>query len=142
MTSEDFSQLAKTYGADIKRWPEEHRPMIGDLASTQFSTMRQILDEELALDKILNQDSIEPASQNLINSIIQSAPQPRTQFWRDHKDWLSRIFKGIGFTSIGLAGALAGMLVVSTLSPNSIRVDAPNNELANAEFMDFGQDWR
>jgi len=143
MTTEDFSQLAKIYGADIKRWPEEHRPMIGDLATTQFTTMRKILDEELALDALLNQDSIVPASQALLDSIMQSAPQTKlakrqAYFWQN-SDWLSNAFKALGFTGIGLAGALTGILFVSMMSSHLM---VNNNELTVAEMVDFGQDWR
>lgn len=146
MTTEDFSQLAKIYGADIKRWPEEHRSMIGDLAATQFTTMRQILDEESALDALLNQDSIAPSNQALIDSIIQGAPQAslvknQTYFWQDSR-WISNLFKTIGFTGIGLAGALTGVMFVSMMSSHLLGNDSSNNELTVAEMVDFGQDWR
>lgn len=146
MTTEDFSQLAKIYGADIKRWPEEYRPMIGDLAATQFTTMREILDEELALDAALSQDSIAPASSSLIDSIIQGAPRTtlvknRTYSWQDNR-WLSNLFKTVGFTGIGLAGAVTGVIFVSIMSSHLMGIENTNNELTVAEMVDFGQDWR
>lgn len=146
MTTEDFSQLAKIYGADIKRWPEEHRPMIGDLAATQFTTMRQILDEELALDALLNLDCIAPASPSLVDSIIQGAPwatpaKNQTYFWQDNRK-LSKLFKTVGFTGIGLAGAVTGVMSVSMMSSHLILNENSNNELTVAEMVDFGQDWR
>jgi hypothetical protein len=146
MTTEDFSQLAKIYGADIKRWPEEYRSMIGDLAATQFTTMRQILDEELALDALLSQDSIVPASSSLMDNIIQGAPRAtatknRTYSWQDNR-WLSNLFKTVGFTGIGLAGAVTGVIFVSIMSSHLMGIENTNNELTVAEMVDFGQDWR
>jgi hypothetical protein len=143
MTTEDFSQLTKIYGADIKRWPEEHHPLIADLVATQFTALRQILDEELTLDALLNQDDVAPASQALLESIMESSPQAKlakdpTNFWQN-SDWLNNIFKALGFTGIGLAGALTGMLAVSVTSSHLI---IKNNELNVSEMVDFGQEWR
>lgn len=146
MTTESFSQLAKIYGADIKRWPEEHRSMIGGLAATQFTAMRQILDEELTLDTLLNQDSISPASQTLLDSILLSASQAKIakqpkHFWQNN-DWLSRALQALGLTSIGLVGALTGVMFMSTMSSHLMINDNNYEELTVAEMVDFGQDWR
>ncbi len=140
MTTEDFKQLAQIYGADIKRWPSEYRPVIGNLASTQFATMRQMLNDEMALDDVLNQDSIAPASSALIASIVLAAPQPKRGWAAYQSQVMGWLLSVLGITGLGLAGALAGVLFITLLSSHFMPDGLGNNEMA--EIMDFSQDWR
>ncbi len=154
MTSQDFNRLAEIYGADIKRWPEEYRHMIGGLAESNFSGMRQILDTEMALDAVLNTHWVDAPKQALIDNILASAPKPRQNILQRWANDLSGkwdliistpglALTYIGFTGVGLAGAVAGAFFVSILSTQTSLNDTNDDSQLNAaELMNFSQDWR
>ncbi len=52
--AEKFQNLADTYGADIKRWPEPYRVLAAEFFSTHQPDAQRILQEARELDMLLD----------------------------------------------------------------------------------------
>ncbi|MFM9835068.1 MAG: hypothetical protein ACKVOA_03085 [Methylophilaceae bacterium] len=132
MTIEDFKKLSEIYGAEISHWPKEHRDKLNKLSTTNFAEMRQILDEEAKTDALLASYSIAPASRDLFESIVASAPQAQENTWQQLSAWFNLKIAGVG-----LATAMAGALCVSVWTTNL----TADNSTSTADNIDYGQDW-
>ncbi len=112
MTPERFRQIVEAYGADPQRWPGQERQAAEAFAQADAEA-QAVMARESTLDGLLGAYTVEPAGSALTARILASAGQPV----RRALSWLSIVWRGAGLMGVGLAGAVAGALVVSTLSP-------------------------
>jgi hypothetical protein len=114
MTPERFAHLADAYGADLRHWPaaeqEDARRLLASGETSVHETLRQAawLDRQLDIHRAATPDPL------LVRAVLAAAFTPASSsFWRRHWEWLS----SLGIVGVGLAGAAAGMLVVSLSLP-------------------------
>ena len=65
-----LAELLRTYGADLTRWPKEHRSIAPE--NEWPEAVKTVYDEEQTLDQILNQDAIPTESAQLQRAIEQT----------------------------------------------------------------------
>lgn len=104
-----FAALADAYGGDLGRWPAELRTAAFTIAETPEG--RRLLAGAAALDVRLDRFTVPASSTMVMERVLASAPRPSSArtglpLWR----WL-------GFTGVGFAGAAAGALAVAALPP-------------------------
>jgi hypothetical protein len=123
MTPERFDVLVQTYGADLERWPEGERSAARRLAAQASPELRRRLAEEARLDGWLGDYTLARPDDALARRIVVAAAtvpavtSPRGSRWPARGWW-----PGAGLTLTGLAGALAGALLVSV----ALRQAAPS----------------
>lgn len=145
MTLTQFKSLAQAYGSNFRYWPNEYQRDAASLLNTHFAKLREILDAEASLDALLVSHNIAPATTALFASIISSAPQPKLSFWQKVSawfrsvNWSSPIFS-LHMAGVALASTLAGAFCVSVFLSGMLP-DSPDIASANAEYVDFGNDW-
>jgi hypothetical protein len=113
MTPERFHTLVGAYGADPRRWPSHEREDALAWARSHRAEAQATLDEALELDAWLARDTIAPPTRAFVEQIVATAPgrppvrvaAPKRRLW----------WSGAAFAGAGLAGALAGALVMSFL---------------------------
>jgi len=132
MDASRFAALADAYGSALHRWPQAEQA-----AATRFAESeegRAILRRAGRLDTILGRHRVEAPSHALHGAIVAKAATEVRQgrhrrFW-----WL-----GFGLAGVGLAGAVAGLALVTVVAP-----DTPSDHYvmdANAtSFGDAGPD--
>ncbi|TAL53490.1 hypothetical protein [Pandoraea sp.] len=107
MTPERFQTLVETYGADPRHWPDDERAGAQRWAAEHRAAADGMLAAAASLDDWLAEDRVAPPDGALMRRIVAGAPRrmliERAQLW-----WSSAIFAGAG-----VAGALAGALIVS-----------------------------
>jgi hypothetical protein len=112
MTPERFHTLVAAYGADPRRWPSHEREDALAWARRHRTEAETVLEEALELDAWLAHDKIAPPTRALFERVVASAPSParapvrssrRRQFW----------WSGAAFAGAGIAGVLAGALIMS-----------------------------
>ena len=127
-----FAALADAYGGALNRWPPAEQAAAMLFAETDKG--RAILARAGRLDAMLDRHRVEAPSPSLHRAIVARAAtevrqERRRRFW-----WL-----GFGLAGIGLAGAVAGLALVTVVVP-----DAPSDHYvmdANAtSFGDAGPD--
>ena len=133
MTPDRFDALAAAYGADLDRWPADHRVAgrrlaAGPDAATTLAAARD-LDRRLAAYAVA-----EPSAdlQRRVLSIAAGRPAPAVALRR----WLSALgaasLLGAGIAG---AGAAAGMAMVVALAPPHAETDASG--YAQSSFGDI-----
>ncbi len=120
MTPERFRALLQTYGADPERWPDDERSAARALATHDSAELRQSLAEEAQLDRWLDDHALAAPGDALVRRIVAAAAspasaEPRPSWWLPGRWW-----PGAGLTLTGLAGALAGALLVSVALRQSV----------------------
>ncbi|RRH98810.1 hypothetical protein EH240_18870 [Mesorhizobium tamadayense] len=132
MDARRFAALADAYGSALYRWPRAEQA-----AATLFAQSKEgraILDRAGRLDAILDRHHVEAPSRMLHGEIIARATTQIRQGRHRRLWWL-----GIGLAGAGLAGAVAGLALVTVVTP-----DAPSDQYvmdANAtSFGDAGPD--
>ncbi|TPI42700.1 hypothetical protein FJW07_01800 [Mesorhizobium sp. B3-1-9] len=127
-----FAALADTYGGALHRWPPAEQAAAMLFADTEEG--RAILARAGRLDAMLDRHRVEAPGPALHRAIVARAATEVRQgrhrrFW-----WL-----GFGLAGAGLAGAVAGLALVTVVAP-----DAPSDHYvmdANAtSFGDAGPD--
>ncbi|WP_027794065.1 hypothetical protein [Paraburkholderia acidipaludis] len=111
MTPERFHTLVGAYGADPRRWPPHEREDALAWARSHRAEAQAALEEALELDAWLARDTIAPPTRAFVEQIAATAPGlaparaavPKRRLW----------WSGAAFAGAGLAGALAGALVMS-----------------------------
>ncbi|MER9303643.1 hypothetical protein NKJ06_16025 [Mesorhizobium sp. M0293] len=127
MDAKRFAALAAAYGGELRRWPEAER-----IAGTAFAASKAgkaILKQAGTLDVLLGSYRVDAPGQALHGSILQAAgrhlvQRRRQQFW-----WL-----GLGLAGIGLAGAVAGLALVTVVTPEV----QPDHYVLDANVTAFG----
>jgi hypothetical protein len=116
MTPERFAQLADTYGADLKRWPQAEREAARRVSESGNPIARSALQRAAWLDRQLDSHRVALPDPRLTRDVVASAfLTARPSFWSRYGEWLS----SLGFVGVGLAGIATGMLVVSLSLPLS-----------------------
>ena len=71
-----LAELLRTYGADLTRWPKEHRSIAPE--NEWPEAVKTVYAEEQTLDQILNQDAIPTESAQLQRAIEKTVLNQRT----------------------------------------------------------------
>ena len=127
-----FAALADAYGSALHRWPQAEQA--GALVFAETEEGRTILRRAGGLDAMLDRHPVEVASPGLYGAIVARATPEVRQRRRQRLWWL-----GFGLAGVGLAGAVAGLALVTVVNP-----DIPSDHYvmdANAtSFGDAGPD--
>ena len=114
MTPERFHALLDSCGADLRRWPEAERDAARALLASDSAALRAAHAEAAMLDRDLDAYEIAPRRRGADRSDrrcgrVGSASAGRARSW-----WrLEPFWPRAGWALTGLAGAVAGALVVS-----------------------------
>ncbi|TPO01492.1 hypothetical protein [Mesorhizobium sp. B1-1-5] len=122
-----FAALADAYGSALHRWPPGEQAAAMLFADTKEG--RAILARAGRLDAILDRHRVEIPSPALHRMIVARAAteirqERRRRFW-----WL-----GFGLAGAGLAGAVAGLALVTVVSPDI----QPDHYVMDANATSFG----
>ena len=138
MTPERFQSLLQTHGADLRRWPAAERSAANALLQQGDPLLRQWLDEAARLDDWLDGHEVADPGPTLTRRIVASAaPAVVQSARRNSRAWW---FGGAGLAVVGLAGSLAGALVVSVALQGSAAPGVDWPERATA-FSGLPADW-
>lgn len=127
MDARRFAALAQAYGGDLRRWPEAER-----MAGTVFAASgagKAILRQAGTLDALLDSYRVDAPDKALHGSILQAAGRHLVQRRRQWFWWL-----GLGLAGIGLAGAVAGLALVTIVTPEV----QPDHYVLDANATAFG----
>ncbi|MCZ8545651.1 hypothetical protein OOJ09_15775 [Mesorhizobium qingshengii] len=127
MDARRFAALAAAYGSDLRRWPEAERMAGATFAPSE--TGEAILRHAGNLDAQLDSYAVEAPGKALHGSILQAAGRHLVQrrrrlFWR----------MGLALAAIGLAGAVAGLALVTVVTPEV----QPDHYVLDANATAFG----
>ncbi|TPL05090.1 MULTISPECIES: hypothetical protein [unclassified Mesorhizobium] len=122
-----FAALADTYGGALHRWPPAEQAAAMLFADTKEG--RAILARAGRLDAMLDRHRVEAPSPALHRAIVAQAAtevrqERRRRFW-----WL-----GFGLAGVGLAGAVAGLALVTIVNPDM----QPDHYVMDANATSFG----
>lgn len=125
MDARRFAALAAAYGGDLRRWPEAER-MAGAIFAPSETA---ILSHAGKLDAQLDSYAVEAPGKALHGSILRAAGRHLVQrrrqlFWR----------MGLALAGIGLAGAVAGLALVTIVTPEV----QPDHYVLDANATAFG----
>ncbi|RAZ76059.1 hypothetical protein [Mesorhizobium atlanticum] len=106
-----FAALADAYGGALHRWPPAEQAAAVLFAETEQG--RAILQRAGRLDAMLDRHRVEVPSAALHRAVVARAAtevrqERRRRFW-----WL-----GFGLAGVGLAGAVAGLALVTVVNPD------------------------
>jgi len=132
MDARRFAALTEAYGGDPRRWPQAEREAAAAFASSE--TGQAISRNAGALDALLDSYSIRHPGKALHDTILRTADRyvvrrRHQRFW-----WL-----GLGLAGIGLAGAIAGLVLVTVVTPE-IQSDHYVLDANATAFGDAGPD--
>ncbi|KAA3450479.1 hypothetical protein C7I87_12775 [Mesorhizobium sp. SARCC-RB16n] len=112
MDAKRFAALAEAYGGDLRRWPEAEREAATAFASSEAG--QAISRHAGTLDALLDGYSVQHPGKALHDSILRAADRHLVRRRRQRVWWL-----GLGLAGIGLAGAVAGLALVSIVTPEA-----------------------
>ncbi|TPK70008.1 hypothetical protein FJ930_20375 [Mesorhizobium sp. B2-4-15] len=127
MDAERFAALAEAYGGDLRRWPEAEREAAAAFAPSEAG--QAISRHAGTLDTLLDSYSVQPPGKALHGSILRVADRHLVQRRRQRFWWL-----GLGLAGIGLAGAVAGLALVTVVTPEA----QPDHYVLDANATAFG----
>ncbi|MFD2052672.1 hypothetical protein ACFSQT_27985 [Mesorhizobium calcicola] len=127
MDAKRFAALAAAYGGDLRRWPAAER-MAGTIFAQREAGLA-ILRHAGTLDRLLDSYGVETPGKALHGAILQAAGRHLVQRRRRRFWWL-----GLGLAGIGLAGAVAGLALVSIVTPEV----QPDHYVLDADATAFG----
>ncbi|RUX93468.1 hypothetical protein EN935_34405 [Mesorhizobium sp. M7D.F.Ca.US.004.03.1.1] len=127
MDAKRFAALAAAYGGDLRRWPEAER-MAGNIFAASEAG-EAILKHAGTLDARLDSYRVDAPGKALHGSIQQAAGRHLIQRRRQRFWWL-----GLGLAGIGLAGAVAGLALVTVVTPEV----QPDHYVLDANVTAFG----
>ncbi|TPI14854.1 hypothetical protein FJW06_09595 [Mesorhizobium sp. B4-1-3] len=122
-----FAALADAYGSALHRWPPADQAAAMLFAETDEG--RAVLRRAGRLDTMLDRHRVEAPGPALHRTILARAAaevrqERRRRFW-----WL-----GFGLAGVGLAGAVAGLALVTVVSPDI----QPDHYVMDANATSFG----
>ncbi|TGP51168.1 hypothetical protein EN802_16390 [bacterium M00.F.Ca.ET.159.01.1.1] len=132
MDAARFAVLADAYGSALHRWPQAEQA-----AATLFAETKQgraILRRAGRLDAVLDRHRVEAPSPALYGAIVARATADVRQGRRRRFWWL-----GFGLAGVGLAGAVAGLALVTVVNPD-IQSDHYVMDANATSFGDAGPD--
>jgi ferric-dicitrate binding protein FerR (iron transport regulator) len=112
MNIDRFVALASAYGGSLHRWPAQERAQAEALAETEEG--RAALQRAGALDTLLDDYILDTPSKILRSRILM---QGKAEIAKRHRLWFW--WSSLGLTAAGLAGAVAGVVAATVLSPPS-----------------------
>lgn len=122
-----FAALADAYGSALHRWPQAEQAGARLFAETEQG--RAILAAAGRLDAMLDRHRVEAPSRALHGAILARATADVRQGRRNRLWWF-----GFGLAGVGLAGAVAGLALVTVVSP-----DMPSDHyVMDANATSFG----
>ena len=121
-------------GKRTARWPQEQRQEAISFTEDHADEAEQVLAAARKLDEALDRYVVPAPGATLIGAIMESAPPVRAAARRV---WLWR--QGVSFAAVGLAGALAGALVIAVLLPMSVPGDEDGGAYAVTAFTSMAQ---
>ncbi|MGT2465560.1 hypothetical protein [Mesorhizobium sp.] len=127
-----FAALADAYGSALHRWPPAEQAAAMLFAETERG--RAILARAGRLDAMLDRHRVEAASPGLHRAIVARAATEVSQKRRRRFWWL-----GFGLAGVGVAGAVAGLALVTVVSPD-IQADHYVMDANTTSFGDAGPD--
>jgi len=138
MTPERFRALLDSCGADLRRWPEAERDAARALLASDMARLRTAHAEAAVLDRDLDAHEIAAPGAALIDRIAGSAASagPGRSWWRVEPFW-----PRAGWAFTGLAGAVAGALVVSVVLGDNYPAAATDWQKRGTAFTDRAADW-
>jgi hypothetical protein len=141
MTPERFHGLLDSCGADFRRWPEAERDAARTLLASDSAALRAAHAEAAMLDRDLDACEIAPPGAALIDRIAgaaaSAAPAARSRSW-----WrVEPLWPRAGWALTGLAGALAGALLVSVVLGDNYPAAATDWQKRGTAFTDRVADW-
>jgi len=132
MEAKRFAALAEAYGGALHRWPRAEQA-----AATLFAESaegRAVLERAGRLDAVLDRHRVEAPRPALHGAIVVAAAARLRQGRRRRLWWL-----GFGLAGIGLAGAVAGLGLVTVVTPD-ISSDHYVMDANATSFGDAGPD--
>lgn len=127
MDAKRFAALAAAYGGDLRRWPQAER-----MAGAMFAAGeggRAILDQAGGLDLLLDSYRVDAPATALHATVLRAAGRHIVRRRRQRVWWL-----GLSLAGIGLAGAVAGLALVSIVTPEV----QPDHYMLGANMTAFG----
>jgi len=127
MDAERFEKLAAAYGGDLRRWPQAER-----MAGAMFvpgEAGRAILDQAGGLDLLLDSYRVDVPTTALHATVLRAAGRHIVRRRRQRVWWL-----GLSLAGSGLAGAVAGLALVSIVTPEV----QPDHYVLDANVTAFG----
>lgn len=110
MNARRFAALAEAYGGDLRRWPDAERKAATTFASSGAG--QAVLKQAGRLDTLLDGYKVPHPGKVLHDTILRVADRHLVQRRRQRFWWL-----GLGLAGIGLAGAIAGLALVTIATP-------------------------
>ena len=127
MDARRFAALTEAYGGDPRRWPQAEREAAAAVASSE--TGQAISRNAGALDALLDSYSVRHPGKALHDTILRTADRYVVRRRRQRSWWL-----GLGLAGIGLAGAIAGLVLVTVVTPEI----QPDHYVLDANATAFG----
>lgn len=127
MDARRFAALADAYGSALHRWPQAEQAAATLFAESEEG--RAILASAGRLDAILDRHHVEAPSRALHGEIVAQATKQLSQGRRRRLWWL-----GFGLAGVGLAGAVAGLALVTVVTPD----DPSDHYVMDANATSFG----
>lgn len=127
MTPERFRQIVASYGAEPHRWPADER----DAAQAFLhgnDEARALLDREAGLDRMLGGYRVEPAGSALVARVVASAGGSS----RPALSWSAIVSRVAGLVGVGVAGAVAGALLVLVVTAPALTYRDDDHPFATA----------
>jgi len=141
MTPERFRVLLDSCGADLRRWPAAERDAAHALLASDPAGVRVAYAEAAMLDRDLDAHEIAAPGAALIDRIAAAAGSAASAgrarpWWRVEPFW-----PRAGWALTGMAGAVAGALVVSVALGDSYPAAATDWQKRGTAFTDRAADW-
>lgn len=112
MTPQRFAELAAAYGGDLQRWPAAEQADARGLIAGDDGALDTVLQQARWLDSQLDHHLLPAASAPFTRQVVASA-QRVPSLWSRSFSWLF----GASFVGVGVAGVLAGILMMSVNLP-------------------------
>ena len=129
-----FTDHLQTYGADLARWPEDHRRAAQTLLD-HSPAAREARDAAQRLERLFLEDRpiVSDARRHAITSAairqIRTAPAPVERSWR----WLISPFPGAAFATMLAMGIFVGL----ALPPEVGGQSQPQSQLGLNSLIDY-----
>ena len=138
MTPERFRVLLDSCGADLRRWPAAERDAARALLASDSAGLRAAHAEAAMLDRDLDAYEVAAPGAALVDRIAGAAGSAgrARSWWRIEPFW-----PRAGWALTGLAGAVAGALVVSVALGDNYPAAATDWQKRGTAFTDRAADW-
>jgi hypothetical protein len=132
VTPERFRELIEVYGGDPRRWPASERAAALAYRRDHADDVQAVLAEASELDGIMDRFAVMPPDAALRERIVASGPTPGSDRGRAGLWWQSA-----GVAGVGLAGAVVGALIISTVASVNLSGDDDDVGYVATAFEDF-----